>query len=309
MQDKIYVTGHKNPDTDTICASIAYADYLRQKGKNAVAVKAGEINPETKYVLKHFKAEVPETMTDAAGKRMVLLDHNEKIESPDNIERAEITEVIDHHKINFSCLGPIYFHTEPIGSTSSIIAKKFLNDKDVGLTKPIAGLLLSAILSDTVIFKSATSTSEDRKIARRLAETAGIKNIEEFGMQIKKAKASMKGLTAREAIFSDFKNFNLDGKKVGIGQIEIVDVQKVNRRKQEFIKELEKIAKDKNYDLVALAVTDIIRQGTELLFWEKENYIEKAFSKESKNNTIYLKEVMSRKKQIIPLLTKLFSKK
>ncbi|KKK81496.1 hypothetical protein LCGC14_2812860, partial [marine sediment metagenome] len=133
MEEKIYIIGHKQPDTDSICAPIAYAQYLKQKGKNAVAVKSGEINPETKYVLDYFETEVPETLTDATKKTIILLDHNEKTQSLDNIDKAEIIEVIDHHKIDFQCTSPIYFHNEPIGSTSTIIAKKYFDDKDVNL--------------------------------------------------------------------------------------------------------------------------------------------------------------------------------
>jgi len=309
-QDKtIHVIGHKQPDTDSICAPIAYANYLKQKGKNAVAVKSGKINPETKYVLDYFKIQEPETLTDVTGKIMILLDHNEKSQSPDNIEKAEIIEVIDHHKIDFKCASPIYFHNEPIGSTCSIIAKKYFDNGEVKLTPEIAGIMLAGILSDTVIFKSSTSTDEDKEVAEKLAEIAEIKNIQDFGLEIKKSKASLKGMSAENIILSDFKVFEFGKIKIGVGQVEVVDLSEVNEKKQGLIEKLKEIAQKENYDLVMLIVTDIIKQDSLLLFFEKDNYIEKAFNKKPENNTLYLKDVMSRKKQVIPPLAELFSKK
>ncbi len=303
----IYVIGHKQPDTDSICAPIAYANYLKQKGKNAAAARSGDINPETKYVLDYFKVEAPELLTDAAGKRLVLLDHNEKTQRPDNIDKAEIIEVIDQHKIVFECPSPIYFHSEPIGSTSTIIAKKYFNDQSVKLDKNIAGILLSAILSDTVIFKSPTSTDEDKEIAEKLAEIAEVKNIQEFGLEVKKSKASLKGLTTEQIILSDFKVFEFGKIKIGGGQVEVVNLDEVKEKKQELLEKIKELAQKEKYVILILIATDIIKHNSLLLFWEEKNYIEKAFSKKPENNTLYLEGVMSRKKQIIPPLAKLFS--
>ena len=305
----IHIIGHKQPDTDSICAPIAYAEYLKQKGRNAVAVKSGEINPETKYVLDYFKVEIPQTLTDITGKIIILLDHNEKTQSPNNIDKANIIEIIDHHKIDFKCASPIYFHNEPIGSTCSIIAKKYFDDEGVKLVPEIAGIMLAGILSDTVIFKSPTTTKEDIEIAKKLAEIAKIKNIEEFGIEIKKAKASLKGMSAEDIIFSDFKAYEFGKIKFGGGQVEVVNFNEVNKRKQELLEKIQEIAKKENYDIFILVATDIIKQDSLLLFFEKNNYIEKAFNKRPENNTLYLEGVMSRKKQILPPLTKLFSGK
>ncbi|MCP6718159.1 MAG: manganese-dependent inorganic pyrophosphatase [Patescibacteria group bacterium] len=303
----IYITGHKQPDTDSICASVAYSNYLKQKGRNTVAVRTGDINPETKYVLDYFEVNAPELLTDVIGKKIILLDHNEKIQSPDNIDKAKVIEVIDHHKIDFKSTNPIYFHNEPIGSTSTIIAKKYFNDKEVNLDKKTAGLLLSGVLSDTVIFKSPTSTDEDKEIAEKLAGIAGIKNIQDFGIKMKKSKASLKGLTTEQIISSDFKIYEFGKIKIGGGQVEVTELDEVNEKKQELLEKLKELAQKENYDLIMLLATNIIKQDSLLLFWEKENYIEKAFNKKPENNTLYLEGVMSRKKQIIPPLAKLFS--
>jgi len=302
---KIYIVGHKNPDTDSICAPIAYAYLLKKKGKNAIPAKLGEINPETKFVLNYFKIEIPETLKDATGKQLILLDHNEASQSPDNIEKGEILEVIDHHKISFSLSAPIYFWTEPLGSTSTIIAKKYFQEK-VKIPKKIAGILLSAILSDTVVFRSPTTTKEDIEIAKKLAKIAGIKNLEKFGIEIKKQKATLKGLSSKTIIFSDFKIFDFSGKKVGIGQVEVCDLKEVNKRKKEIIKKLKEISQKENYDLILLMATDIIKESSQLLTVGEINFLKKAFRKSVENNTLYLPGVMSRKKQVVPPLMEAF---
>lgn len=304
----IYVTGHKKPDTDSICSAIAYTGFLRKKGKKAIAVRLGKINPETKFVLNYFKVKPPQFLSSAQGKKIILLDHNERTQTPDNIEKAEIVEVIDHHKISFEYDYPISFHTEPIGSTCSIIAKKYFNDKKVKMSNKIAGILLSGILSDTVVFRSPTTTREDIKIAKKLARTAKIKNLKEFGMEIKKKKANLAGLSAEKIIYSDFKTYKFGKIKLGGGQVEVVDLDEVEKREKELLEKIKELAKKGHYDLFILMATDIIKKASKLLFWEKKNYVKKAFGKKPKNNTLYLKGVMSRKKQIIPPLTKIFSK-
>lgn len=305
---KIFIVGHKNPDTDSICSAIAYADYLRKKGKKAIAVRAGKINPETKFVLDYFKGRVPEFLADAKKKKVILLDHNEKEQSPNNVEKAEILEVIDHHKIAFEYSSPIFFRAEPLGATSTILAGKYFNDKKVKMTKQIAGLLLSAILSDTVVFKSSTTTKEDVEIAKKLAKIAKIKNLEKFGIEIKKKKVTLKGLGAKAIIYSDFKIYNFSKKKVGIGQVEVCGFKEVNEKKEELIKKLEEISKKEKYNLLILMATNIFKKGSLLLAWGKINYLEKAFGKRVTNNSIYLRGVMSRKKEILPPLMKTFSK-
>lgn len=306
---KIFIVGHKNPDTDSICSAIAYADYLKRKGKKVIAVRAGKVNPETKFVLDYFKGRVPEFLTNAKGKKIILLDHNEKEQSPNNIEKAEILEVIDHHKIAFEYSSPIFFQTEPLGATATILARKYFNDKKVKMAKQIAGLLLSAILSDTVVFRSPTTTREDIEIAKKLAKIAKIKNLEKFGIEIKKKKVTLKGLEAKVIIYSDFKIYNnFSGKKIGIGQVEVCEQKEVNEKKEELIKKLKEISKKEKYNLLILMATNILKKGSLLLAGGEINYLEKAFGKKLKNNSIYLRGVMSRKKEILPPLMKAFSK-
>jgi len=303
-KEKIYIVGHKNPDTDTICSSIAYARFLKQKGKRAQAFRSGEINPETKFVLDYFKFPLPKRVSGLNGKKVILLDHNEKTQSPEGIDRAQILEVIDHHKINFQCSDPIFFLNEPLGSTSTIIAKKYLQDKKVKMSREIAGILLSGILSDTVAFRSATTTKEDIEIAKKLAKFAKIRNFEKFGIEIKKKKAGLKGLKAKDIINSDFKDFLFSNKKIGVGQVEISDLKEAAERKEELFRGLKEIKESGKYRLVVLMLTDIIKGSSLLLAEGKIEYLEKAFGKKIKNNSLYLKGVMSRKKEIIPPLMK-----
>jgi len=304
---KIYVVGHKQPDSDSICSAIAYAYFLKVKGKNAVPLKLGEINPETKYVLDYFKIKVPETLKSAEGKTLILLDHNEKEQAVDDVDKAKILEVIDHHKISFSWPEPIYFLNEPVGATSTIIAKKFFQE-NVKIPRKIAGILLAAILSDTAVFRSPTTTKEDIQVAKKLAKIAKIKKLEKFGIEIKKKKATISGQKAENVIFSDFKIYDFSGKKVGIGQVEICDFREVKERKEELIEKLKEICKKENYNLLLLAATNIIEGDSQILAAGEIDYLEKAFGKKVVENTIYLPGVMSRKKQIVPPLMKVFQK-
>ncbi len=307
MKETIYVVGHKSPDTDTISSVIAYSQYLKKKGIKAMAVHAGELNNETKYVLKYFQAPAPKLLASAKGKTVILVDHNEKSQSPDSIAEAKIIEVIDHHRITFDYPEPINFHSEPVGSTSTIIAKKYISSK-TKISRQLAGLMLAGILSDTVVFRSPTTTKDDIILAKKLAKVAKIKNLEKFGIEIKKQKATLKGLSAAEIIRSDFKDFDFSGRKVEIGQIEVVDLKEAENRAAELIKKMEEIAASENYVLILLMATDIINQGSLILFAGDKTYLEKAFNRKIDNHSFYLKDVLSRKKQIVPPLTEVFRK-
>jgi len=307
-KEKIYIIGHKYPDTDSICSAIAYSEYLNKKNKMTVASRLDEINEETKFVLSYFKVKQPKSLNKVKGKKIILLDHNEKAQSPDDIARAQILEIIDHHKISFDGPNPIYFLTEPLGSTSTLIAKKYLGDKKVKIKKEIAGILLSGILSDTVVFRSPTTTKEDIEIAKKLAKIAKIKDIESFGIEIKKKKASLKGMSPEKIIYSDFKVFDYKDKKIGIGQVEVCEPKEAQEKKEEILQKLKEINQKENYNLTILMVTDIIKKSSQLWAWGETNYLESAFGKKVENHSLYLKNVLSRKKEIVPPLTKALQK-
>jgi len=301
-KDIVYVIGHKSPDTDTVCSAIAYAEYLKKKEKvNAIAAVCGELNPETNFVLKYFKVAKPKNLDSVARKILVLVDHNEKNQMPDGTDMAKIIEVLDHHKINFECAEPIKFHTEPAGSTATLVANLMLVNK-FKITKPLAGILLSAILSDTVVFKSTTTTPADIAIAKKLAKIAKIPNLKKFGIEIKKQKACLKGLIAEQIIYSDFKTFDTDDKKFGVGQIEVVDLAEAESRTAEILAKMNEIAQKDNLAFVALMITDIINEGSLVLVAGDTSYFEKAFKKPYAPGGVYLEKMMSRKKDLLPPL-------
>lgn len=305
MSDIVYVTGHKNPDTDTICCAIAYAELKRNLGVDARAVRAGEINEETAFALNKFGFEHPELITDVAGEKIILVDHNEAKQSPEGVDKADIMEVIDHHKINFNYAKPIEFLSKPLGATATLIYEKY-QIEEVKVTKNIAGLLLSAILSDTIVLKGPTTTVADMEIAKKLATIAGIPDLQKYGIELKKQKASLFGKSANDLINSDLKEFDFKGKRVMIGQIEIVENTEFENRREEFISEMEKIKVEKQVALIAFMATNIIEMGTTLLCVGNTETVQKAFHQRVKNNSIYLKDVMSRKNDIVPFLEKAF---
>lgn len=300
MEDKIYVIGHKNPEPDSICSAIVLAGL-----KGYVPARAGEVNPDTLFILNRFNAVLPEKIENAEAKKLFLVDHNEISQMVDGGDKAELIGIIDHHKINLSYGLPIFIHTEPLGATATVVAKLFWDE--IIKNKSYCGLLLSAILTDTVVFRSVTTTEEDREMAKKLAEIAGIADMEEFGIEIKKQNATLKGKDIAVIAGSDMKIFDFNGKKIAIGQVEIVDPDEIEERRLELLDCLRKTKEENNYELAAFMATDIIKEATELLFAGDPAIIEKAFAKKPENNSVYLEGVMSRKKQIVPELERAFT--
>jgi len=299
MGEDVYVVGHKSADTDSVCSAIAYA-----KIRGYIPVTQGPINEETAFVLNKFGVSVPRELGSAVGKKVVLVDHNEASQAPDNLDKAEIIEIIDHHKMNFSYHSPIPILVEPVGSTATILAKKY---KDVvAKDKAMAGLLLGALLSDTVVFKSPTTTQEDKDVAAELAKIAGIDDIPKFGIDVKKAKANIADKPIKDVISADFKNFDFAGKKVGIGQTEVVDLTDVYNRASEVVKFLNNLKAKEGYEMVIFIATDIIKEGSELYFAGDKAKIEKAFNTKAGDASVYIPGLMSRKKQVVPVVQKVF---
>lgn len=302
----IYVVGHKNPDVDAVCAAIAVADLKNKLGENAVACMQGIANPEVKFVLKKFDINEPKILKDGTGKKIILVDHTEVSQSIDNLSKAEIVGIVDHHKLgDVQTSSPVDILIRPIGSTCTIVKSLFDFYKQK-ISKKIAGIMLCAILSDTVIFKSTTTTDEDKSVAKELAQIAEVKNIKELGMEMFKVKSNIEGISAKELVLRDYKDFSMGGKKVGIGQLELVDLSMIENIRKELVEEIQKM-KDKNRHSVLLLLTDIIKEGSELLYVsDNPSVIEKAFGKSSDKKRIWLEGVMSRKKQVVPLLEKVF---
>ncbi len=320
MSDLLYVVGHKNPDTDSVCSAIAFAYLWNEWRKAGILAKMkmpdleakafvqGDPNAETKFVLENFGFAIPEKLNDGAGKKIALVDHSDVVQSVDNLSQAEVVAVVDHHKIgDVTTPNPICFVNFPVGCSSTVI--KYLYDTTgISIPKEIASLMLSAILSDTVIFKSATTTPMDVEAGQALAKIAGIDDITKFGIEVKSKLSDVSGMAVRDIIMRDYKDYNMSGKKVGAGQIEVIDLSLLEPRKEEIYQELVKMKQEGNYHSIVFMLTDIMKEGTELLVvTDDPAIIEKAFGKKLEGKSIWLEKVMSRKKQVIPPLEKAFA--
>ena len=300
----ILVFGHKNPDTDTICSAIAYVELKNKLGKDVKAVRLGEINEETKYALNYFKVEKPELVENVAGREIILVDHNERTQTADGFEEAKVLELIDHHRIsNFNVDEPLYARVEPVGCTATIILKLF---KENGLapSKETAGLMLSAIISDTLLFKSPTCTQCDAKAGKELAEIAGV-DLKEYGLEMLKAGTALGDKSEAELLNMDMKIFEIDGEKIGVAQVNTVNEAEVLERKEKLLAEIDNIIAKEGLKFFMLAITNILtNDSAALISGDGNDVVEKAFGEKVDSNLVTLKGVVSRKKQIIPPLTK-----
>ena len=300
----ILVFGHKNPDTDTICSAIAYAELKGKLGKDVKAVRLGEVKEETKFVLNYFKVEKPELIESVSGKEIMLVDHNERTQTADGFEEAKVLELVDHHRIsNFNVDEPLYVRMEPVGCTATIILKLF-KEHNLLPAPTTAGLMLSAIISDTLLFKSPTCTECDVKAGKELAEIAGV-NIEEYGLEMLKAGTDLGGKSESELINMDMKIFEVDGSKIGVAQVNTVNEAELLERKEKLLVEINNIIKKEGLKFFIFAITNILsNDSTGIVAGDGNAIIEKAFNEKIDNNLIALKGIVSRKKQIIPPLTK-----
>ncbi|TMW70326.1 manganese-dependent inorganic pyrophosphatase [Alteribacter natronophilus] len=304
--EKVLIFGHKNPDTDTICSAIAYAELKKALGWDAEPVRLGEVADETQYALDRFKAEAPRLIEKAGSdvEKVILVDHNERQQSVDDIEDVQILEVIDHHKVaNFETKDPLYFRAEPVGCTATILNKLY-KENGVDIKPETAGLMLSAIISDSLLFKSPTCTDEDVAAAKELAEIAGV-DAEEYGLEMLKAGANLDNKSAEQLISIDSKEFSMGSGKVEIAQVNTVDTEEVFARRSELEEAIAGTVSDKGLDLFMLVVTDILsNDSTILVEGDAADQVEKAYDVKLDNKTAVLKGVVSRKKQIVPPLNK-----
>ena len=301
----VLVFGHKNPDTDTITSAIVYAYVKQQLGVDAEAVRLGEVNNETKFALDKFGFEAPRLIANVKeeAERVILVDHNEFQQSADGIEDVQITEVIDHHRIaNFETADPLYFRAEPVGCTATILNKIF---KENGLEIPanIAGLMLSAIVSDTLLFKSPTCTEQDVQAGKELANIAGV-DAAEYGLAMLKAGADLSDKSLEDLLSLDAKGFEFGEYKAVVAQVNAVDIEDVLGRQEELTNLLNKNVADNGLDLFFFVVTDILNNdSTAVAVGQVAEAAAKAFGAEIVGGRISLPGVVSRKKQIVPVLT------
>ena len=302
---KVLIFGHRNPDTDSICSAIAYAELKTKLGQQVEAVRLGAVNAETQYALDYFKTEAPRLVEKVAEETdtVILVDHNERQQSAEDIAQVRVAEVIDHHRIaNFETAGPLYYRAEPVGCTATILNKLY-KENGVAVEPRVAGLMLSAIISDSLLFKSPTCTPEDVAAARELADIAGV-NPEEYGLAMLKAGADLSKKTVDELLKLDAKEFQMGSAKVEIAQVNAVDVNDVLSRQAEAEDKIRAIIEAKGLDLFLFVVTDILNNDSVgIALGKRADAVEQAYGVKLENNRAVLKGVVSRKSQIVPVLT------
>jgi manganese-dependent inorganic pyrophosphatase len=302
-----YVVGHKNPDTDSIASAIAVADLMSKRGIPAVAAAQGKTTPETDFVLGKFGVKAPEIISDAEGKKIILVDHSDLAQSLENLSKGEILGVVDHHKLgDVTTSSPLEMWVWPVGCTCTVIASMY-DFYGVEISKPMAGIMLCAILSDTVMFKSPTCTPEDKKACEKLAKIAGVADMMALGMDMFKVKSAVDGTPIRDLVFRDYKDFNMSGTGVGIGQLEVVDLAILDKYKADLQADIAKVKAEKKLHSVFLLLTDIMKEGTEMLIVSDDaSVVEKAFGVKPAGTSVWLPGVMSRKKDVVPKFEKVF---
>jgi manganese-dependent inorganic pyrophosphatase len=308
---KVLIFGHKNPDTDTICSAIAYADLKKKLGVDAEPVRLGAVSGETQFALDTFGVQAPRLVETVANevKDVILVDHNERQQSASDIDQVRVIEVIDHHRIaNFETSGPLYYRAEPVGCTATILNKLY-KENGVAISKEIAGLMLSAIISDSLLFKSPTCTPEDVAAARELAEIAGV-NADTYGLDMLKAGADLSEKTIAQLISLDAKEFAMGSAKVEIAQVNAVDVNDVLSKQAELEDAITNIINEKGLDLFLFVVTDILNNDSVgVALGRAADAVEQAYNVKLENNRAILEGVVSRKSQIVPVLTDIFNKR
>lgn len=302
--EKILIFGHKNPDTDSITSSIVMANFENKLGNNAVACRLGNINKETEYVLNYLGIEAPELIEDVEdGQKVILVDHANPLESVPNLENAKILKVVDHHMLALTTSYPLFYRAEPVGCTETIMFKLY-REYGVEIDKKIATLMLSAIVSDTLLLKSPTTTEHDKKALEELAKIANI-DVNEYGLEMLKAGTDLDDFSEEELINLDAKSLDKNGTKFVIAQVNTVSIEDVLKRQEKLEEAINKEIEEKGLSLFVLAITDILNSNSEIIaLGSKADVVENAFGKKLENNRAFLEGVVSRKKQLLPQIDK-----
>ncbi|MBO1306800.1 manganese-dependent inorganic pyrophosphatase [Enterococcus sp. 669A] len=305
---KVLVFGHQNPDTDAIGAAIAFANLQKELGVDAEAVALGDPSEETQYALDQFGLTAPRVVESVVAEEadVMLVDHNEFQQSITDIEKANILAVVDHHRVaNFQTADPLYYRAEPVGCTSTIVLKLY-KENNVAVPKEIAGMMLSAIVSDTLLFKSPTCTEQDVAAAKELAETADV-DLDSYGLAMLKAGTNLSTKSEAELLDLDAKSFPMADKTVRVAQVNTVDLDEVFARQDALKAAMIAENAEKGYDLFLLLVTNILNSDSELLVaGEPREKVIEAFNVQLENDRAFLPGVVSRKKQVVPQLTAAF---
>ncbi len=298
------IFGHKNPDTDSILSSIVVADLeANLQNTNVKACSLGNPNKETQYALNYFNVQAPEVISDVSSDdTVILVDHNDFKQSADSIKDAKIYKVIDHHCISgFDTAYPLDFTVKPFGCTATILYSLYKTN-NIEVNKTVAGLMLSAIISDTLLFNSPTCTPADKSTAEELAKIAGV-DINTYGLDMLKAGTDLSSFSSEELINLDAKQSEINGKKVIVAQVNTVAIDDVLKNQQDIESEITKVIDNKGLDLFVFAITDIMACNSKaIVLGNCASSVEKAYNVKLENNVAFLEGVVSRKKQIIPVL-------
>jgi len=294
--------GHKAPDTDSVIAAIAEAEFLRQKGIDAEPVIQGPVSPETQWVLDKFELDTPEIMTSVAGKEIVLVDTSEPSQLPDDINEAKITSIVDHHNLGgIKTAETLHITIRPFGATCTIIAGQF-QEKDFGIPARLAGAMVCAILSDTVMFKSPTTEGKDRRTVEKLSIMAHV-SPKELGMEMFRVKSNIDNETVQNLLARDTKDYECSGKKITVATLELVDIKPIKKRLPEIKAEMKK--NHAGGRSIILLIVDIIKEGALMVsYTDNDKKIEKMFMGDWKDHEAYIPGIISRKRQVVPILNR-----
>ncbi len=298
------IFGHKNPDTDSICSAIAYGMIKTSLGESVKVCRLGDISKETQFILDYLNLEAPALIEKVEDKQeVILVDHNEFNQSVNNIENAKILEVVDHHRVaNFNTAEQVYMNVQPVGCTATILFEIAKNN-NVEITKELATVLVSAIISDSLLFKSPTCTERDKNAALELAKLAEL-NVEEYGMDLLKAGTDLSDFSAEELINIDSKEFQTDNGLFEVAQINTVDINEfLEANEAGIITAVNTKIADKNLDLAVVLITDIVNSNTmSIVLGNKTEVFENGLKATITDNKAFLEGVVSRKKQVVPFL-------
>ena len=303
-----YVISHKNPDTDTICASVVYQKFLEKTGVESKVYALGTLNKETQFVFEKLGLEAPMVQLELpAESEVILVDHNEAGQSIDNLHELDLVGIVDHHKVDIKTSKPIEIDVQPLGSSCSIVAKKYFTS-GVELDKTLATLLLSGILSDTLYFRSPTSTDEDKEIAEKLNKIAEIDDLEQYALDMFNAKSDLGDMDIESIITLDYKKFNFGGNDYAIGVMETTNPAYGLGRKDEILPKLAEIQKRDNLKGVVFSIIDILHEESFTFCSDNETteLFKELFNAEEKDGALFVDNLVSRKKQIVPVFEKHF---
>ena len=301
---KTYIFGHKNPDTDSIVSSLTMANLERKLGnEETIACRTGKVNKESEFVLNYVGVEAPKFIENLEeGSEVIVVDTANEKELPDNINDLKIKKIVDHHYVALRTSYPLYYRAEPVGCTSTIIYKLY-KENNVEVDKTIATLLLSAIISDTLLFKSPTCTDQDVKTVKELAQIADL-DYEKYGLEMLKAGTDISSFSIDEILCLDAKETKLKEVKTIINQVNTAYIPDVMKMQKELEEGINKIIEEKGLDLFVLLITEIVNSNSQVIALGKNaDLVEKSYGVKLVNNTALLEGIVSRKKQVIPILT------